>query len=105
MVPKRNETLDLGGLHLALADVTLTRWSRFGQDYAFWPGAIKTSKHASIVLLSTTALMAGINTADTEGNRILGFANMSELMNPANRPNNLMVTATNFIALDFRILP
>jgi hypothetical protein len=32
-------------------------------------------------------------------------ASLSELMNPANRSNNLAVTATDFIAFDFRILP
>jgi hypothetical protein len=32
-------------------------------------------------------------------------SSLSELMNPANRSNNLAVTATNFMAFDFRILP
>jgi hypothetical protein len=31
-------------------------------------------------------------------------SSLSELMNPANRSNNLAVTATNFIAFDFRVL-
>lgn len=32
-------------------------------------------------------------------------SSLAELMNPGNRSNNLVITATDFIAFDFRILP
>jgi len=51
---------------------------------------------ANVVLRTTTQQYQA---RDSSG------SSLSELMNPANRSNNLAVSATNFIAFDFRILP